>query len=68
MSEPLWQWEELVAAAQGEPEGAPAGPVTGFSIDTRTLQAGDVFVVATPGGGGFGRPEEAVRAAAAGPL
>ena len=44
MTEPLWQWDELVAAAQGRPDGAPAGAIAGFSIDTRTLQPGDVFV------------------------
>ncbi|HJU32908.1 MAG TPA: UDP-N-acetylmuramoylalanyl-D-glutamyl-2,6-diaminopimelate--D-alanyl-D-alanine ligase [Hyphomicrobiaceae bacterium] len=44
MSEPLWQWADLVAAAQGAPEGEPAGDVTGFSIDTRSLAAGEVFV------------------------
>ena len=44
MAEPLWQWVELVAAAQGDAEGAPALPITGFSIDTRSLEPGDVFV------------------------
>jgi UDP-N-acetylmuramoyl-tripeptide--D-alanyl-D-alanine ligase len=44
MTEPLWQWDELVAAAQGRPDGTPAATIAGFSIDTRTLQPGDVFV------------------------
>jgi UDP-N-acetylmuramoyl-tripeptide--D-alanyl-D-alanine ligase len=44
MTEPLWQWDELVAAADACAEGAPAVAVTGFSIDTRTLKPGDVFV------------------------
>ncbi|HJZ42629.1 MAG TPA: UDP-N-acetylmuramoylalanyl-D-glutamyl-2,6-diaminopimelate--D-alanyl-D-alanine ligase [Hyphomicrobiaceae bacterium] len=44
MLEPLWQWVDLVAAAQGHAEGTPKAPITGFSIDTRTLQPGDVFV------------------------
>jgi UDP-N-acetylmuramoyl-tripeptide--D-alanyl-D-alanine ligase len=44
MTAPLWQWDELVAAAQGRPEGSPAAAITGFSIDTRTLRPGDVFV------------------------
>ena len=44
MTEPLWQWDELVAAAQGDADGAPSAPITGFSIDTRTPQPGDVFV------------------------
>jgi len=44
MSETLWQWQDLVTAAQGAAEGAPASRVTGFSIDTRSLERGDVFV------------------------
>ena len=44
MTQPLWQWDELVAAAGARAEGTPAVAVTGFSIDTRTLKAGDVFV------------------------
>jgi UDP-N-acetylmuramoyl-tripeptide--D-alanyl-D-alanine ligase len=44
MTEPLWQWDELVAASEGRADGAPSGPITGFSIDTRTLAPGDVFV------------------------
>ncbi|MBX9589786.1 MAG: UDP-N-acetylmuramoylalanyl-D-glutamyl-2,6-diaminopimelate--D-alanyl-D-alanine ligase [Hyphomonadaceae bacterium] len=44
MTEPLWQWDELVAASEGRADGTPAAPITGFSIDTRTLGAGDVFV------------------------
>jgi UDP-N-acetylmuramoyl-tripeptide--D-alanyl-D-alanine ligase len=44
MTEQLWQWDELVAAAQGRPDGTPPVAITGFSIDTRTLQPRDVFV------------------------
>jgi len=44
MTEPLWQWEELSAAAGARPEGTPSKPITGFSIDTRTINPGDVFV------------------------
>jgi len=44
MTEPLWQWDELVAAAQGRVDGIPSAAITGFSIDTRTLAPGDVFV------------------------
>jgi UDP-N-acetylmuramoyl-tripeptide--D-alanyl-D-alanine ligase len=44
MAEPLWQWEDLVAAAQGDAEGTPALRISGFSIDTRGLAPGDVFV------------------------
>ncbi len=44
MTEPLWQLDELVAAAQGRADGTPSAAIAGFSIDTRTLQPGDVFV------------------------
>ena len=44
MAEPLWQWDELSAAAGARIEGTPSMPVTGFSIDTRTIEPGDVFV------------------------
>ena len=44
MADALWRWDELATAAGGSADGTPAGPVTGFSIDTRTLVPGDVFV------------------------
>ncbi len=44
MPDTLWQWADLVAAAQGEADGAPALRVAGFCIDTRSLAPGDVFV------------------------
>ena len=44
MTEPLWTWHDLVAAAGGIADGAPSQAINGFSIDTRTLQPGDVFV------------------------
>jgi len=44
VTDALWSWEELIAAAGAIAEGGAGGPVTGFSIDTRTLQPGDVFV------------------------
>jgi UDP-N-acetylmuramoyl-tripeptide--D-alanyl-D-alanine ligase len=47
MSEPLWHWEDLAAAAHGDAEGTPAMRITGFSIDTRSLAPGDVFVALT---------------------
>jgi UDP-N-acetylmuramoyl-tripeptide--D-alanyl-D-alanine ligase len=43
LARPLWRFDELVAAASGVAEGA-ARAVTGVSIDTRTLQPGDLFV------------------------
>jgi UDP-N-acetylmuramoyl-tripeptide--D-alanyl-D-alanine ligase len=41
---PLWTWDKLVAAAQGTAEGTPAAAIAGFSIDTRSIAAGEVFV------------------------
>ncbi len=43
MNRPLWTPEEL-AETLGAPTVAMAGPATGVSIDTRTLQKGDLFV------------------------
>jgi len=44
MADALWEWEALVAAAGGKSDGVPHAPITGVSIDTRTLAPGDVFV------------------------
>lgn len=44
MTEPLWQWDELVAAAGGALEGEADKAVNGVSIDTRTILEGDLFV------------------------
>ncbi|MEM7776246.1 MAG: UDP-N-acetylmuramoyl-tripeptide--D-alanyl-D-alanine ligase [Pseudomonadota bacterium] len=44
MTDELWRWDALVAAAEAEVDGEPAGVVSGFSIDSRTLERGDVFV------------------------
>lgn len=43
MARPLWTSEEIVAAADGKLAGQPF-TATGVSIDTRTLQPGDLFV------------------------
>lgn len=43
MSSPLWTGAELVGALGAEGRGAIPAAVTGASIDTRTLQQGDVF-------------------------
>lgn len=42
--EPLWTFSELTAVLGSEPESGIDRPITGVSIDTRTLQAGDLFV------------------------
>jgi UDP-N-acetylmuramoyl-tripeptide--D-alanyl-D-alanine ligase len=44
MTGALWTWDNLVPAAIGVADGKPSVPVTGFSIDTRSLQPGEVFV------------------------
>lgn len=44
MTDCLWQFEELVAAAGGDADGTPSYAITGFSIDTRSLAHGEVFV------------------------
>jgi len=44
MGRPLWAWEELLAASGGTADGAPHREITGFSLDTRSLQPGEVFV------------------------
>jgi UDP-N-acetylmuramoyl-tripeptide--D-alanyl-D-alanine ligase len=43
-SEALWTPELLVAAANAQLDGTIAHMITGFSIDTRSIAAGDVFV------------------------
>lgn len=40
----LWTFDDLARAAGGHSERATGAPVTGLSIDTRTLQPGDLFV------------------------
>lgn len=45
MTTPLWTWENLLKAVPfATADGAPECAITGFSIDTRSLQPGNVFV------------------------
>ena len=45
MMDELWTFEELLRAVPfAEADGAPDKPITGFSIDTRSLKPGEVFV------------------------
>lgn len=44
MTDALWTWDALLAASGGMADGAPAGAISGVSIDSRTLQPGDLFV------------------------
>jgi UDP-N-acetylmuramoyl-tripeptide--D-alanyl-D-alanine ligase len=41
---PLWTFDDLVRAAGASAERATGAPITGLSIDTRTLKSGDLFV------------------------
>ena len=43
MSEPLWTIDALVAATGGRVRGLPAAAITGVSIDSRTIRAGEAF-------------------------
>ena len=43
MPEPLWAADEILAASGGRQAGGPFN-ATGVSIDTRTLEPGDLFV------------------------
>lgn len=47
MSEPLWRGQALVAAMGARAVGAVPADVSGASIDTRTLEPGDVFFAIT---------------------
>ena len=43
MADPLWTIPEIAAALETTPTGSPAIPVSGVSIDSRTLKSGDLF-------------------------
>ncbi len=40
----LWTWDALFTAAAAQADGTPETAITGFSIDTRSIQLGEVFV------------------------
>jgi UDP-N-acetylmuramoyl-tripeptide--D-alanyl-D-alanine ligase len=44
LAKPLWMLGEIVAATGGKCQGAVETPVTGFSIDTRSLNPGEGFI------------------------
>ncbi|MDX2307587.1 MAG: UDP-N-acetylmuramoyl-tripeptide--D-alanyl-D-alanine ligase [Hyphomicrobium sp.] len=44
MTAEIWKFEELLAASGGTADGRPQKPLAGFSIDTRSIEPGDVFV------------------------
>ena len=41
---PLWDWPTLTAVTDAAADDIPSCPINGLSIDTRTLQPGDLFV------------------------
>ncbi len=68
MTEPLWQWDELVAGAEARPDGTPSAAITGVSIDTRTLVPGDLFVALKAERDGHAFVADAFKAGAAAAL
>ena len=55
MSEPLWTSQEIAAATGGRLDGADFA-VSGVSIDTRTLEPGDLFCARLGPAGLFEQP------------
>lgn len=66
MTEPLWTSQEIAAATGGEARGDFA--VSGLSIDTRSLQAGELFVALTDVRDGHDFVADAYQAGASGAL
>ena len=67
MAEPLWTSDEIAAATGGASSGG-AFSATGVSIDTRTLQPGDLFVALAGERDGHGFVSQAMAKGAAGVL
>jgi UDP-N-acetylmuramoyl-tripeptide--D-alanyl-D-alanine ligase len=67
MAEPLWTSDEILAATGGRLAGAPFA-ATGVSIDTRTLERGDLFVALAGERDGHEFVSAALRQGAAGVL
>jgi UDP-N-acetylmuramoyl-tripeptide--D-alanyl-D-alanine ligase len=67
MADPLWTSDELLAGAAGRFNGA-AFAATGVSIDTRTIQPGDLFVALSGARDGHDFIDQALAKGAAGAL
>jgi UDP-N-acetylmuramoyl-tripeptide--D-alanyl-D-alanine ligase len=67
MAEPLWTSDEIAAATDGKLAGRPF-TATGVSIDTRTLEVGDLFVALGGARDGHEFVEQAFERGAAGVL
>src|SRR3954466_12008315 len=66
MADPLWTSEEIARATGGMASGG--FPATGVSIDTRTLEPGDLFVALAGVRDGHGFIDQAMAKGAAGAL
>ncbi len=44
MANPVWTLGEVIGATGGRCEGAPAAPISGFTIDSRALETGEGFI------------------------
>jgi UDP-N-acetylmuramoyl-tripeptide--D-alanyl-D-alanine ligase len=67
MAEPLWTSDEIIAATSGSLAGPPFA-ATGVSIDTRTIEPGDLFVALAGIRDGHEFVEAALKAGACGVL
>jgi len=65
MTAPLWTLDAMAAAMGARREGALPGSVTGLSIDSRTIGAGDAFFALTDQRDGHDFVEAALKAGAA---
>ncbi|WP_244464966.1 UDP-N-acetylmuramoyl-tripeptide--D-alanyl-D-alanine ligase [Candidatus Filomicrobium marinum] len=65
---PLWDWDALVLAAGGELDGTPEKDVFGFSLDSREISPGDVFVALKDKRDGHDFVSKAFAAGAAGAI
>jgi len=65
MAAPLWTFVDLAAAASGSCDGVAPAEIAGFSIDTRSIQPGEVFVALTDQRDGHAFVTSAFKAGAA---
>ena len=63
-SNPLWTSDTMAAAMRARPQNVSSAAVTGISIDSRTLQAGDAFFALTDTRDGHEFVPHALRAGA----
>jgi UDP-N-acetylmuramoyl-tripeptide--D-alanyl-D-alanine ligase len=68
LAKPLWSGTTLASICDGVVDGGPVPPITGISIDTRTIAAGDLFVALTDQRDGHEFVPAAMKAGAAAAL